>query len=396
MLTISEQNIIIECLISSNFNGENLDKMSPVARAIFHNAARFGHHEIITFLLKNGIDVNRVELDENNFYCTALYSAARFGHRDVVALLLANGADFHIEDSLNITVLQRAASEGHLEVVKLLLEKGAAVKKTGEYDINALCGVLLTGHVAIATLLIESGIGIKQLEMVLDIAMEKNNVAMAQALMKKDLLVNQDKSALYLAVKTQRLTEFYRFFKKNHLAECAKYFATIVLCIAARLGEDIVAKVLITYKMDVNQPGEDGATPLYIAIRYGRLSFVRTLMTEIKAVLNPLSGSTYSPTRCDVDVLFLRKKAAQKGKNIEFSKLLTKCGVVSDTLSDFTPLHAAIVYGHKEIAQLLEIELKGKLDLLRCKVKINDLKEIFMPVLQNELEVNKSGCCSVM
>lgn len=55
----------------------------------------------------------------------ALSYAVRFGHRDVVAFLLENGASTDIVNGQGDRLLHVAMKLGHMEVIQLLLEAGA-------------------------------------------------------------------------------------------------------------------------------------------------------------------------------------------------------------------------------------------------------------------------------
>jgi ankyrin repeat protein len=58
---------------------------------------------------------------------TPRQTAARFGHDEVVLFLINKGVDFNAADGYGYTPLHLAAEGGHLDVVKRLVKAGAKV-----------------------------------------------------------------------------------------------------------------------------------------------------------------------------------------------------------------------------------------------------------------------------
>lgn len=59
-----------------------------------------------------------------------LIMAAKYGHKDLVEYLIQNGADVNYELIGDETPLINASEHGHLDIVKLLIAKGADVNKS--------------------------------------------------------------------------------------------------------------------------------------------------------------------------------------------------------------------------------------------------------------------------
>jgi ankyrin repeat protein len=64
-------------------------------------------------------------LQDNVFGWPALSGASKYGHIDVVKFLLANGAIINASDKDGDTALMMAAMQGHILIVELLLSNGA-------------------------------------------------------------------------------------------------------------------------------------------------------------------------------------------------------------------------------------------------------------------------------
>lgn len=87
----------------------------------------------------------------------ALHAAAAVGNLDVVTVLIKGGIDLHARESRGNTALHLAALEGHAEAVKLLLKRGALVnEKCGMYG-TALVAACTRGHTHVAQILLQRG-----------------------------------------------------------------------------------------------------------------------------------------------------------------------------------------------------------------------------------------------
>lgn len=81
-------------------------------------AATNGYHEIVTFLLDSGANIN-VTTDNGT---TALMMAVRGSHYDTVKLLLARGANLQASNEAGETALDWANKKGHSKIMQLLLD----------------------------------------------------------------------------------------------------------------------------------------------------------------------------------------------------------------------------------------------------------------------------------
>jgi len=115
------------------------------------------HPEILTYLLRMGVDVN----DPARFNTTPLQCAAADGNRACVKILLKHGAKVDMENTFDHeTPLIVAAEKGHVEVVKLLIQWGAKVNRATvnnfgeiEGDLTALKFARHNGHQDVVKLL---------------------------------------------------------------------------------------------------------------------------------------------------------------------------------------------------------------------------------------------------
>ena len=99
-------------------NGGNVNKKNVIENiTLLYYACRYGHLEIVQFLLNNKADTSIKSMA----YCP-LYIASRYGHYEIVTALLENGANIDLNDPC--TALYVAASYNNIEVVKVLIHNG--------------------------------------------------------------------------------------------------------------------------------------------------------------------------------------------------------------------------------------------------------------------------------
>ncbi|XP_031347589.1 acyl-CoA-binding domain-containing protein 6-like [Photinus pyralis] len=92
-----------------------LNQLDESGMGLIHWAADRGHHEIISILISNGIDVNL----EDSEMQTSLHYAAACGHKECVRVLLENNADVNLADDSGFTPKDVTTDE---EIVKMLME----------------------------------------------------------------------------------------------------------------------------------------------------------------------------------------------------------------------------------------------------------------------------------
>jgi len=117
-------------------------------------AAQLGHRQLCQWLMdERGCDVNAV----GGKFGQAIQAAARFGHKEVVDFLLDRGADIDKDCGQYASPLQAAAYGGHIDVLKPLLDRGAAVNAFGGKLGTALIAACDQGHFDAARLLLDHG-----------------------------------------------------------------------------------------------------------------------------------------------------------------------------------------------------------------------------------------------
>jgi ankyrin repeat protein len=202
--------------------GVDVGAKDEFGRTPLYLAAENGRKQVAELLIAKGADVNA----KNGF--TPLHRAAYQGHKEIAELLIANGADVNAKDDDGRTPLHYAAKYATKEVVELLIPNGADVNAKDRFGFTPLREAAWYGHKEIAELLLDKGA---------DVDAKDNNGGW------------------------------------------------IPLHYAAQKGHKEIAELLISKGADVNARGDDGETPLDLAITRKH--------TEAAALLRKHGGKTH-------------------------------------------------------------------------------------------------------
>jgi ankyrin repeat protein len=267
--------------------GADVNATAASGTTALHGAAFRGHERTVAFLLQHGAQANRrMSMDTtplmlachkghftvarmllqhmggqalketDNEGKTALHWASIRGHGEVVTLLLGQGAEASSRDASGETPIIWACKEGHLGVVQVLLRHvgGQALQEVDEKGGTALHGAALWGHAEIVSLLLGQG---------------------AKA-SRRDIL---GRTPLLCGCKNGHLgvvRVLARHMGEDGLKE--RYAgAWTVLHVAAIMGHEEVAALLVGMGAQVNSRTVLNTTPLMLACEKGHLGVVRML-----------------------------------------------------------------------------------------------------------------------
>mmetsp|Transcript_21464 Transcript_21464/g.50008 ORF Transcript_21464/g.50008 Transcript_21464/m.50008 type:complete len:206 (+) Transcript_21464:80-697(+) len=110
--------VVVKALVEKKANAELGDYQG---RTPLHEAAYYGHYNLVTYFLDIGCKIDPVD----NFGQTPLFRAADAGRDEVVDLLVSRKASTNMLDSDSVTVQHCAAFRGMPDMSKWLLYKGA-------------------------------------------------------------------------------------------------------------------------------------------------------------------------------------------------------------------------------------------------------------------------------
>lgn len=105
--------------------GADIDLPDDEGRRPLHEAAFFGHIEMVQFLINNGA---RIDAPIHPFGYTALWFAVQQGHHDIARYLIERKASIDVTDRLSGQGLMHlAASRGDVKMIGILIAAGANV-----------------------------------------------------------------------------------------------------------------------------------------------------------------------------------------------------------------------------------------------------------------------------
>ncbi|WP_198388030.1 ankyrin repeat domain-containing protein [Burkholderia ubonensis] len=155
---------LCEVMVPSGIEPSVLQKMKELRDSIHPDtselaaAAREGRIDgVEKMLLKGTVGIDSCNERGN----TALMLAAKYGHRDLVEYLLANGASYDLRGQAGNTALIFAAGEGYADIVELLLSHGANVNVRDVYNGTALHDAAASGHTAVVDRLLSAGVNVE-------------------------------------------------------------------------------------------------------------------------------------------------------------------------------------------------------------------------------------------
>ena len=146
-----EQHAALEDEVLAVFSKFETDGILDVA---LRTAAQIGHLRLVTLL----VDKLHASIHGRNgrYGFTALHFAAKFGHVDVLEFLLDRGADCDVRDQDGMAPLHCAASKGHTHIVERLLQRGAAVTATDNIAWTASHYAANNGHHSVLHILLQA------------------------------------------------------------------------------------------------------------------------------------------------------------------------------------------------------------------------------------------------
>ena len=157
-------------------------KSSNIKEIAFERAVKWGHLDIVKYLVENGIDIH-TQNDQ------ALKYACIHGRLEVVKYLIENGADISKVYENNMAVLIEVANNGYLNVIKYLLE----IINSTEYSEMILLTACVKGHLNMVKYLVEKGTNIHFLnEQSLWSACQQGHLDIVKYLIEKGAVINDD------------------------------------------------------------------------------------------------------------------------------------------------------------------------------------------------------------
>ncbi len=326
-----------------------------------HIAAVWGHKEVVEALLDKGANVN-AEDEEGNpplvlttdeeiktlLQSTAkLLEVAKSGNIQEVNSLISEGAKVNVKDQDNKTPLHWAAEKGHKEVVEALLDKGANVDAEDE---NGDTPLDLATTQDIRTLLQNTDELLK--------AAGRGDIDTVNDLINQGASVNatdQDgKTPLHCAAKNSHEEVVEALLGKDgidvNLADKNKDTPLHSVLKKGNIDINVLNALLRKEGIDVNLADKNKDTPLHSVLKKDNID-----INVLNALLGAKEINVNAQDKDDRTPLHL----AAKKDNIDINVLNALLGAegidvnIKDKLAEQTPLHWAVVKGHKEAVEAL-------------------------------------------
>ena len=133
--------------------GNEADLPDDIGRRPLHEAAFYGHLDMVRFFLENGA---LLDAPIHPFGHTALYLAVQQSRYDVVRYLIKSGARLSVEDTLMGTgLLHIAASNGDMQMAGILISSGIDVFHEDKKGVTARDIAARHGHNCLTKVLLK-------------------------------------------------------------------------------------------------------------------------------------------------------------------------------------------------------------------------------------------------
>ena len=288
-----------------------------------HFAATTGDIHRNEMLAEQGFDVNEGDgKGGTHLHYVALHFAAARGQVDLVRTMLSSGGRESMTKVAGTlgTPLHLAVGRGHKDVVSLLLKEGCPINVVDSEGRSVLHIAAQCGQIHMIEMLAEQGLGVNRGDdeggTPLHYAAAIGQLKSVHTLLRLGGSESMTKVAgeygtpLHLAVRNGHEDIVSLLLNCSINLEDSEFKG--ILHYAAQCGQIHMIKVFSKKGLDVNIVNDEGLTPLHTAAAYGQLKTVLTLLS--------LGGRKS-----------MRKVAGAYG----------------------TPLHQAVVGGHKDIVLLL-------------------------------------------
>lgn len=252
--------------------GVNVNSMDVDGQRAITVAAQSGHDLVVGFLINQGADPN---LNDANGH-SALWWASRHGHKRIVRRLLAQDVSADSADEDGQTTLSAASQGGFKEIVDILLNKGCNVNAVTLYGKTPLMFAATQGQCEVVEQLIDAGADIEFQSPKGDTAI---SLARSKGHKKVVKCLGNRSDSMLRAARKGRVAQILRLIRAGVSVHKAP------LIEAARHGHNTAVRTLIDHGADPTYRDKDGQTALLHAAFRGETATARLLL-ELGADVN--------------------------------------------------------------------------------------------------------------
>ncbi len=292
-------------------------------------AAKNGHLGVVKLLFE--LNANPTAIRDNDR--TALHIAAEMGHLDILKLFFQEEIYLVREVDDNKTLIDLAAQNGHLDVVVWLIERGSKLTLNSNEMLPLLQKAVLNGDVDVFKTIFKK----RKNDLDLNTKLQDGNTLLHLAAANgninivKELLKNKSPFSIGLQSKNKEVT----------IDSLTANGSTALFQAVVKKHSEVV-EFLLKKGADPRLMPHDGKSAFFIAVELGDIKMLKTFLDS------RLSIKQNFDLPVNIDPIYLTNSSKEITKqNIELLFHSDK------KIEDFTPLHAAIFFGHKEIVNLL-------------------------------------------
>lgn len=275
-----------EAILSKNWqminllidNGAKVNIVRNKFNTILKDACCTGEINIVNLLLKSGADPNLYGSINSNEIGVPLFTAIEKKYTNICKALIDAGANTMMElrSWRDRSIASMAAIYGNVDIVKLFYKD--------DTKIDLVTAFILDKPDRIAEIIKEKNISKKSLEYLLEEAIDKNNLALVNALLK--FKVEACISNLYAAVKDDRIELVDAL--APHIANINQYISQeTVLHFAARYKKEEMISILLKHGADPTLTNKDLYDALHLVMlnnNYINLSSITKYAPNINAI----------------------------------------------------------------------------------------------------------------
>lgn len=244
--------------------------------------------EIIYFLLKTGVDIDKKNLKGN----TAFAVACQRNNFEIMDLLRRHGANLDTENNEGETPFKTAMRKTNIDVIKYLIKYGVSIDQKSAFKEQFIISLFSKKQYRLAYLLLHSKpvnssyISSKGLSLFIE-AIKSNHYNSIEKLIQRGADINKKEketklTPLMIAIKKQNFKVVDLLLRsgiKEEILNPTSLLAPISpLLVSVRERNYLITETLLLHEVDPNFEGEEGFTPLLAAIKNKDLSLVKLLI----------------------------------------------------------------------------------------------------------------------
>ncbi|XP_077288006.1 uncharacterized protein LOC143912590 [Arctopsyche grandis] len=250
--------------------GSDVDIVDRRGWNSLHNAAHYGHREVVNKLLQSELNQDCLTTDNGN---SALHLAILEGHADIIDSFISDSFNLEMKNSTGQTALQLAVEENQIDCAIKLLEFGSDPNVENIHGEKLISCAIRQGNIELLTALLAPGTNTTT-EDLLQRAIDTKQVDVVRMLLEHGGYLKIENDDGFKLLKSTLLNNFHPQIFQLLLKHGCKITATdekgqSLLHFVTLYGHLELVEFLIKAGANVNHRTMDGNTPLHLAAIMG-------------------------------------------------------------------------------------------------------------------------------